>query len=431
MSNLKLSVTVLLLLTAGALEAQEAPKPAGGLTGEQPAADFDQFWSEIGAHYAYMSEKHIRWPQVREIYRERAAEARTRRDLLHVLEQAIAELYDDHATLGADAPGSPRIVPSRTDLWASWHGDLAILDEVRPGSAAATAGLEAGDRVVAVGGVPIGNAVAGELPRTLTEPDPRARDWALRRVLAGRGGQPRDISVNHADGRTASVHLADYRAAPATTALEARRLNRGIGYIRFHNSLANPELVTAFDSALAEMKDASALVLDLRDTPGGGDSAVAEPILGRFVERTRGYQKFVVPVGSWRRTRSFVEKVRPRGPFPYRGKLVVLVDHWTASMGEGVAVGLAGMHRATVIGTPMAGLNGATYTRRVRFSGIPYNYPAERIYAVDGTPREVFQPEIVVPLAGAASPDPILDCALAVLNDAPRAACSHPERQKF
>jgi C-terminal processing protease CtpA/Prc len=237
--------------------------------------------------------------------------------------------------------------------------------------------------------------------------------------------------VNHANGRAATVHLADDRAAPATTALDARRLIRGIGYIRFHNSLGNPELVAAFDSALADMKDATALVLDLRDTPGGGDSAVAEPILGRFVDRTRGYQKFIVPVGLWHRTRSFVEKVRPRGPFTYRGKLVVLVDHWTASMGEGVAMGLSGMHRATVIGTPMAGLNGATYTRRVRFSGIPYNYPAERIYALDGTPREVFRPEILVPLAGAASPDPILDCALAVLNGAAQAPCNNPERQEF
>ncbi|HZU45393.1 MAG TPA: hypothetical protein VE994_22130, partial [Terriglobales bacterium] len=68
---------------------------------------------------------------------------------------------------------------------------------------------------------------------------------------------------------------------------------------------------------------------------------------------------------------------------------------------------------------------------RVRFSGIPYNYPAERIYALDGTPREAFQPEIVVLLAGAASPDPILDCALAVLNGAAQVACNHPERPAF
>ncbi len=357
MTHLKLRVTVLLLVAASLVGAQAPPKQATALTSQQAAADFDQFWHEISRHYAYLSQKRIRWPQV------------------------------------------------------------------RPGSAAAAASLQAGDQVLAVGGLPIADAVARELPRTLIQPNPRARDWALRRVLAGRRGQPRDISVRHADGCTDTVHLADEPGAPESTLLEARRIAGGIGYIRFHNFLGDSALVPEVDSALAEMKNAAALVLDLRDTPGGGDSAVAEPILGRFVDRTRGYQKFVVPVGSWRRTRSFVEKVRPRGPFTYGGKLVVLVGHWTASMGEGVAVGLAGIHRATVIGTPMAGLNGATYTRHLRFSGIPYNYPAERIYAVDGTPREVFQPDILVPLAGAASPDPILDCTLAVLRGASPATC--------
>jgi carboxyl-terminal processing protease len=250
----------------------------------------------------------------------------------------------------------------------------------------------------------------------LVAPDVRAQDWALRRVLAGRRGESLDISVRHADGRTAVVSLADTPTEPAATPLEARRLADGIGYIRIHNSLGNPALISAFDAALAAMKDIPSIVLDLRDTPGGGDSAVAEPVLGRFVDRVRGYQKFVVPGGTWKRTRTFIEKVRPRGPFNYRGRLIVLIDHWTASMGEGMAIGLAGMRRATVIGTPMAGLNGATYTRRLRFSGIPYNYPAERIYALDGTPREVFRPDIIVPLAGADSADPILNCALSVLS---------------
>jgi carboxyl-terminal processing protease len=274
-----------------------------------------------------------------------------------------------------------------------------------------------------VDGVPIAEAVARNLPQTLTAPDPRAHDWAVRRVLAGRRGQPFEMSVRHADGRTAVVRVGDRPASAAGTPLEARRLAGKIGYIRLHNSLGNSALIAAFDDALAQMKDVASLVLDLRDTPGGGDSAVAEPILGRFIDRVRGYQKFVVPVRGWQHTRSFIETARPRGPFTFRGKLVVLVDHWTASMGEGVAVGLAGMHRATIVGTTMAGLNGATYTRHLHFSGIPYNYPAERIYTLDGTPRERFQPDIIVPLAGANSPDPILECAVAVLSSGNSQAC--------
>src|SRR5436305_4730722 len=159
MAYLSSAAVLLLLITAGSLWPQTKRNAPATLTSEQAAADFDQFCREIDGRYAYMSQKHIRWREVRNIYGPPAREARTRLALLHVLEQAIGELYDDHATLGADAPGSPRIVPSHADLWGSWRGGAAVLDEVRPGSASAAAGLRAGDQVLAISGLPITDAV--------------------------------------------------------------------------------------------------------------------------------------------------------------------------------------------------------------------------------------------------------------------------------
>jgi carboxyl-terminal processing protease len=45
---------------------------------------------------------------------------------------------------------------------------------------------------------------------------------------------------------------------------------------------------------------------------------------------------------------------------------VVLVGRWTASMGEGMAIGLDAMKRATIVGTRMAGLNGAVFDLQTR-----------------------------------------------------------------
>ena len=42
--------------------------------------------------------------------------------------------------------------------------------------------------------------------------------------------------------------------------------------------------------------------------------------------------------------------------FPLASPVVVLVDHWTGSMGEGIAIGMDGLKRATIVGTEMAGL---------------------------------------------------------------------------
>jgi len=106
--------------------------------------------------------------------------------------------------------------------------------------------------------------------------------------------------------------------------------------------------------ALASLRDARALILDLRDTPSGGNSTVALGILGRFVTTRLPYQRHRIPrYGQDDVERNWLEEVAPRGPFTYRRRLVVLVDHWTGSMGEGMAIGLDAMRRGTVIGTTM------------------------------------------------------------------------------
>jgi len=48
---------------------------------------------------------------------------------------------------------------------------------------------------------------------------------------------------------------------------------------------------------------------------------------------------------------------------------------------------------ARVVGRPMAGLLGAVYDLRLPNSGLVIKIPVERLYAVDGTPREQFKPQ--------------------------------------
>jgi C-terminal processing protease CtpA/Prc len=140
------------------------------------------------------------------------------------------------------------------------------------------------------------------------------------------------------------------------------------------------------------------MIVDLRDTPGGGNTTVARAILGRFVARELPYQKHVLPSEA-RETgvaRSWLELVTPRGPFQYQRPVAVLVNHWTGSMGEGLAIGFDATGSGIVVGTPMAGLLGATYHFELPHSRIGVNVPAERLFHVNGTPREQFVPSIRV-----------------------------------
>jgi carboxyl-terminal processing protease len=73
---------------------------------------------------------------------------------------------------------------------------------------------------------------------------------------------------------------------------------------------ADSRSVPAFDSALAALRNTRGLVLDLRNTPGGGNTDVAELILGRLITRAAGYQRVVSRDGP-----AYVRMVQSRGPW--------------------------------------------------------------------------------------------------------------------
>jgi Periplasmic protease len=166
------------------------------------------------------------------------------------------------------------------------------------------------------------------------------------------------------------------------------------GYVRI-NALGDSHTVSAFDSALTALRDSPGLLLDLRNTPEGGNTDVAEPILGRFITSMQAYQR-VVPI----RGAAYTRTVAARGPWTYTAPVVVLVSRWTGSMGEGMAIGLDGMRRASVVGTRMAGLAGAVDDVRLPCTGMNVAFPTARLLHLNGTPRERWVPPVLVDLEG-------------------------------
>jgi len=377
------------------------------------AADFDLLWSTLSARYAYFDRKATDWACVKKRYGPEAAEAKSPADFVTLLERALDELYDPHTHLKTNTPGSTRLIPSGLDVWAEWQDGRAVITQLRPGFSAEQAGLRPGMRLRSVGGLPVEEAVRRRIGRCVPKDDPKARAWALLALLAGTHHTPRRLEVEGADGRPRRFELdrpehVRVGAARPGPGVASRVLEGSIGYLQVRD-LGSDETVPLFDAALDALRDTGALILDLRDIPSGGNTSVAEPMLARFVERTLGYQR-ILPRGGepWMRT------VSPRGPV-YRAPLVVLVGRWTASMAEGMAIGLDGTGRATVVGTRMAGLNGAVFDLELPNTGIRLSYAAEKLGHLDGTPREDFVPPVLVNLAdreAAALGDPILEAGL-------------------
>lgn len=376
--------------TASAVAAEAKPLHV------QRTQDADEFCRFVAENYAYFDVKKTDWPRVCLSLRAQAALAADRSAWVSLLERALSELYDAHAHLNTSTSASPRLIPTHTDLWAVWRGDNAVIKAVRVDSAAFKAGARAGMTVLEVNDEPISAAVRAREPRFLVEADPAAREWALQSVLAGlQNQQPVRLKVAR-EGQTSTLSFNPDRPQSAALLTHRRVGPRGdVGVIRFNNALGEAALIAQFDAALTALNNAQtqALVLDLRDTPSGGNSTVARGIMGRLVLSEAAYQRHE-SISEFRATgvrRVWTESVLPRGDV-WRKPVVVLVGRWTGSMGEGIAIGLHAARAAPILGPPMARLLGAVEEFRLPNSGIGVRVPTEKLFSPEGAPRESFVP---------------------------------------
>jgi len=140
-------------------------------------------------------------------------------------------------------------------------------------------------------------------------------------------------------------------------------------------------------------------VIDLRNTPSGGNTDVARALLGHFVDVPQPYQMHTIP-GVERATtvpRRFVEYVEPRAP-RYEGRVAVVGGAWTGSMGEGCVIGLHA-NGARAFASDMGDLLGGLDNARLEHAEVWVELGTEALFHVDGTPREDFVGDVALPSA--------------------------------
>lgn len=388
------------------------------------AADLDHFFQRVELIYAYDENRGFTWEDWRQVGRDGLGAVETDEQFGALLAHLLEHFHDHHAQVQMRLQGGQLPMPTASAVWAVPDGGHAIIEQTASSGYAGELGLSRGARITRLNGRTVEDAVRDRLPALLREnPGYAARTWALNALLTGRRGELVSLEVETAEGPQAVVlDPAEALRAAARARdglLESRRISH-VAYLRPHNSLGEHALIAAFDQAMDGMRDCRAVILDLRDTPSGGNTDVARGIIGRFIAQPGPYQMHelvaVERLGGIKR--AWQEWVYPRGDFVFEGPVYVLVDRWTGSMGEGLAMGMHGLGRATVAGTPMARLLGAVYTETLPATGSSYNLPAEKLFHVDGTPREAFGPDRDLSDRLAQTPfgDPILALTLAEIG---------------
>lgn len=405
------SVVAALMLAAAACvaapEQAEAPKPAscqsaGAMT------DLLAMQAAVKQSMVYPLGGGVSIDDVVAKLTPQAQAAKTQEEHLRVLEAFVYALGDHHSHLSTNDQLSPRLVPTGARLWVEQRGGQLVITEVRTTAADhefRDMGLREGMVITKIDGVAAEQALTPP-PATPDRADAMI-GFAGRVALAGTRRHMPTITVRGVDGREAAYTLTPPPGGDDDASVSLAFPRADVALIRLHNSIGNSDMPPVFDRLMAQARQAKTVILDLRDTPSGGDSSVAKPLMAWFVDGTRGYQKHENAQKSW------IEQVEGRKD-RFTGKLIVLIDHWTGSMGEGAAIGLRAAAGAKLVGTPMAGLRGAIEGFDVPCYGVSLRIPIERLYEVNGTPRELAQPDVLVSETelAAGSRDVILQKAL-------------------
>jgi C-terminal processing protease CtpA/Prc len=295
-------------------------------------------------------------------------------------EQAVGDLLKE---LNSSHLGffhqSARRASSRAALSATYladeteYGKRWIFQDVHSGGAAAIAGIEPGNILLTVDGrdiVPPEHPVFAMGKQTIVE-------------FIDNSGNRRTVTVDVAKPKGKKLHFIE------PTLVEAREIEKGIGYLRvaMFPGMVGVVVANQITSAVQSLGEVDRLIIDLRGNTGGGIGALRVMSLlapkripvgfaldkrrasGNVEHDKRTFPRFSrIPSNTkalWPLALRFAPAMLTKkpivleteglGPQPYHGKIVLLVDRHTASAAEMIVAFARENKLATIIGEKTAG----------------------------------------------------------------------------
>jgi carboxyl-terminal processing protease len=347
MKKLLLTILFSAALCAGAAaQAAQTPRMDGGTDDARAHAlrqkTFERAWEIVRDEFYDPRFNGADWNEVRSRYAPQVASARTDAELYELLNRMLSELKVSHmGVVTPDALKRMTAPPVTTGLGIRDVEGRVVVTRVLPGSSAERERVRPGSAVSKINGAEVRNL-----------DDARAKlngapDTKVTLTLLGERDEPREVTLERALLRPGEVERSKLVRDVSLYALfDARRLEGGIGYIRFTSFIAalDAKIREAFDS----MHDAPGIIIDLRGN-GGGDDSVAIKLAGQLFDKPTQLM-----VTRTRKGDTFYYRARP-AKRPYLGPLVLLVDGASGSASEQLAAGLQESGRAYVIGNTTAG----------------------------------------------------------------------------
>ena len=353
--------------------------PVSDLSGLDYSAAFAAMNERLSAEYPFGEWKRIDWNELKREYEPRFAQAekehdreayyKALREYLFSLRDghvqiANEHLYDDNNVFKQEVGGGFGLSTIRLD-----NGKV-LVNLVLKGSPADKSGIKLGAEIMTWDGM----KAQDEYAQTYWSESPVATEGDrvynqgrfMVRAPVGRTIQVEYINPDETESRTATLTAYDDRfetlkitkpkPKKEDAPVEGEILENGYGYVKIRYFLpgatqSKPE--QALEQLLNTFEDrkAKGLVIDLRDNPGGDDSMAAR-MAGHFVNEEKIYEHvsyFNRNTRKFEISRMETRVVKPKLP-RYAGNIAILINHRTASTGEGLPMVLKGLPNVKIVG---------------------------------------------------------------------------------
>ena len=305
----------------------------------KPVETFETCWELFDNNYASFEEKGINWDEAYELYRPRVNENTPDEELFVVLTNMLKPLGDAHINL----------IARNIDTAFSADRHSRIIEVIRP--------------------------------------------------LEGRKRPYIEAMMNETLYRNGFDEIKKLGPVFRGDTLFSYTKSGDIGYVRFFRSfsklskMVGSSLDDQLDQIFQSFGDVESIIIDVRFNMGG-DDAFSQKIAGRFVsEKTVGFRK------QTRKNQKFGELkdkyIRPEGDKPSTGKVVLLTNDQTFSAADVLALMMASLPNATLIGEPSNGSYSDLWGKKlpngwkVTLSNQRYYSVAMKNYEGKGTPVDI------------------------------------------
>ncbi len=336
------------------------------LSQEDMRANFSILCRAIERYFSFFEHKRIDWPSVKRACEEKVSNSKTAEDFYITMEEFMRELRDSHSWLC-----NFHSKPPRGQYGPGFETQLvekqAVVTQVMSRSDAEQAGLRPGAIITAIDSHSVADMIdCLRVQLKVFSSDRGFYDAAYREIPMGeRNSECRVTFKASPDAAAQTVALSRTHRRqdkPQPQPFVSMRGEyvwsgqhpSGLGYIRILSFTGRMQVANEFDRALESLREAPALIIDIRDNLGGFGTG-QERIVGRFLSQACpvaiSFQRSVGASDFISHTTTFA----PAGSWQYHKPVVLLLNSRTGSAADLFATYSISTDRPIAVGTTTHG----------------------------------------------------------------------------